>query len=170
MAPICIPTLGHALNSLEPTRGMPEKQIESLSQLNFDGESNISTLNHIDGFVNRCKYFNIIVDNEICRLFTLTFIGQIRKWFLVLPENSIHSWKHFCQVFLKTHQNYSYNGLCLELDNLYMYDNESLDDFYNTFWSFCYRFHLDYFPSTEDLIERFTSLISSHFEDNESIN
>ena len=51
-----------------------------------------------------------------------------------------------------------------------MYDNESLDDFYNRFWSFCYRFHLDDFPSTEDLIECFTSLVSSHTENNESIN
>ena len=38
MAPICIPTLGHAFISPKPTRGMPKKQIESLSKLNYYGE------------------------------------------------------------------------------------------------------------------------------------
>ena len=35
---------------------------------------------------------------------------------------------------------------------------------------FCYIFHLDDFPSTEDLIEHFTSLFSSHTKNNKSIN
>ena len=79
MAPIYIPTLGHAFNSPKPTRGMPKKQIESLSQLKFDSESNIYALNRIVGFVNRCKSFNIIIDNQISKIFTLTFRGRIHK-------------------------------------------------------------------------------------------
>lgn len=70
MAPLCIPTLGNEFSSGKPTTGMSKKQIESLYNLKYDGECKISTLDHICRFVDKCESYNIINDNEICRLFT----------------------------------------------------------------------------------------------------
>lgn len=79
MAPTLIPTLGHAFSSHKPTRGIPKRQLESISELQYDGECDIIyALDHIDQFIHKCKFFKITNDNEICRLFTLTIQGRIR--------------------------------------------------------------------------------------------
>jgi hypothetical protein len=159
MAPLYIPTLGHAFSSCRPTRYILKKHLESLSNLKFDGESKIFSFGHIYQFMDKCKYFDITNDNEICRSFTLTFRGRIWKWYKVLPTKSIHSWDHFMEVFMLAHQNYNYEELCLEIENISMHANESLDEFHARFMSLCFRFHLEGLPSKKYLIEYFICLV-----------
>lgn len=71
MDPICIPTLDHVFSSQNHTRDIPKRQLESLSELQYDGESYIFSLEHVDQFIHKCICFNITNDNAICRLFTL---------------------------------------------------------------------------------------------------
>ena len=99
MASICIRTFSHAFSSRKPTRGIPKRQLKSIYELQYDGENFISTLDHVDQFIHKCKCFNITKDNEICRLFTLTLQGRIREWYKILPAKCIHSWNHFMHVF-----------------------------------------------------------------------
>jgi hypothetical protein len=112
---VYITTLGNFFSSCSPTRNIPKKQLESLFNLKFDGESKISALDHLYQFLDECKYFDITNDNEICRFFTLTLQGQIQKWYKALLAKSIHSWNHFMEVFLLVHQNYNYEEFCLEI-------------------------------------------------------
>ena len=53
MAPICIPTLGHAFSSRKSTRGIPKRQLESIYELQYDGENFISALDHVDQFIHK---------------------------------------------------------------------------------------------------------------------
>jgi len=99
MALVYIPVLGHTFSSCRPARNIPKKQLESLSNLKFDGESKISSFDHLYQFIDKCKNFNITNDNEICGLFTLTFQGLVQKWYRALPAKCIHSWNHFIEVF-----------------------------------------------------------------------
>ena len=75
MALLSIVILDYAFSSCRPTRNIPNKQLESLSNLKFDGESKIFAFDHICQFMVKCKSFDITNDNEICKLFTLTFQG-----------------------------------------------------------------------------------------------
>jgi hypothetical protein len=47
------------------------------------------------------------------------------------------------EVFLLAHHNYNYKELCLEIQNIYMHADESLDEFYAIFMSLCFRFYLE---------------------------
>jgi hypothetical protein len=130
-----------------------------LSNLKFDHESKISTFDHLYQFIDKCKSFDITNDNEICKLFTLTFQGRTQKRYKVIPGKSIHSWNHFMHVFLLAHQNYNFEKLCLGIENISMHAYESLDEFYAIFMSLCFIFHIEDLPSIEDPIECFTSLV-----------
>jgi hypothetical protein len=66
-----------------------------------------------------------------------------------IPTKSIHSWNHFIEVFLLAHENYNYEVLVLEIENISMHTNESLDEFYDIFMPFLFRFHLKDLPSTK---------------------
>ena len=72
------------------------------------------------------------------------------------------------EVFLSAHQNYNYEELCLEIENLSMQVDEYLDEFYARFMSLCFIFHLEDFPSTKYIIECFTSLVLPVKECNKS--
>ena len=74
------------------------------------------------------------------------------------------------KVFLIAHQNYNYDNLCFKFDNFCLYEDESSNEFYNIFWELCYKFHLSDLPSSEDLIDHFTYLVSFNNEDTQSDN
>jgi len=63
------------------------------------------------------------------------------------------------EVFLLTRQNYNYDEFFLEMDNIFMCENESIDEFYSKIILLCYKFHLKDLPSEEDLIEWFSTLV-----------
>jgi hypothetical protein len=159
MAPVYIPTLGHAFSSCRPTRYIPKKKLESLSNLKFDGESKISAFDHLYQFMDKCKILTSLMIMKFAGCLLSHSKDRIQKWYKALPAKSIHSWNHFMEVFLLAHQNYNYEELCLEIENISMHADESLDEFYARFMSLCFRFHLEDLPSTKDLIECFTSLV-----------
>jgi hypothetical protein len=58
---------------------MSFKTINLLSNLNFDGEGNVSTFMHLNQFNIARNNLKIVRDNEICRLFILTLEGHIKS-------------------------------------------------------------------------------------------
>lgn len=74
---------------------------------------------------------------------------------------SIHSWNQIREVFLLSNQNYNYDELCLEMDNIFVLENEFVDAFCSRFiFLFC-RFHPKYLPSKPDSIEWFYTHVYS---------
>jgi len=63
------------------------------------------------------------------------------------------------EVFLLAHQNYNYEELFLEIENISMHLDESINEFYARFMSVFFIYHLEDWPSTKDLIECFTSIV-----------
>lgn len=79
MDPLYISILEHAFSSPGLLGSIPKKTIYILSKVIFDGEGKVSSFDHICHFDLKCRSLNIFVDNEICRLFTLTFKCQIKS-------------------------------------------------------------------------------------------
>jgi hypothetical protein len=72
------------------------------------------------------------------------------------------------EVFLIAHQNYDYDKLCLEMNNLSMHENESIEEFSSRFMFLCCRFHPEDLPSEKDLLEWFSFLVLSNYKHNET--
>jgi hypothetical protein len=161
-------TLGHDFSSPEPTRCFLRKPILSLIKPTYDGENGVSIVDHVLQFMIKCNSFNIINENEICRLFSLTFKGRIQEWYKTLLDKSVHSWEYFIDIFLLDHHCYDYDKLCLEIGSLSMHEDESIEEFYDRFKSLCFRFHLKDLPSEEDLSQCFKFLVSSSCKHNKS--
>jgi hypothetical protein len=160
MSPLYISILEHAFSSCRPTGSISKKTIDSLSKLKFDGEGVISSFDHLSRFNHKCNSFRIFNENELCRLFTLTFQGRIKSWFEALPAKSIHTWKQFMELFLIAHQNYNYNELCLEVKNLRRHEGESFDELFSRFMLIFFRFCEDDQFSGEDALDWFLYLNS----------
>ena len=54
----------------------------------------------------------------LCRFFSCTFEGRIKKWFDSFMSKSSHSWNKSMELFLISHHNYDYNQLCDEIESL----------------------------------------------------
>jgi hypothetical protein len=144
MAPPCISILEHVFIMCKPTRSISKKTINSLSKLNFDGEGVIFSFVHLCRFNPKYKSFEIYNENELCRLFTLTFQGRIKGWFKMLLAKSIHTWKQFIHLFIVVHWDYNYAKLCLEMESLPRYEGEPFEEFFFIFMLICHRFYEDY--------------------------
>jgi len=71
-------------------------------------------------------------------------------------------------MFLVAHQNYSYENLFLEIEDISMHVDEPLEDFYAIFMSLCFRFYFIDLPSKKYVVEYFTSLVHLNYEYNKS--
>jgi hypothetical protein len=135
MAPSHIP-LWRCFSGTVPPKP-PRNILHFLSQLRFDGESEISASEHALHFWKFCCSHNITDGNTICRLFTLTFAGRVKSWCETLSIASIHTWEQFMREFLHAFENYDYDNLCAEILELKKNEDESLEDFVIIFTHLC---------------------------------
>jgi hypothetical protein len=78
----------------------PRNILHFLSQLRFNGESEISTSENALHLWNCFCSHNSTDGNTICTLFTLTFVGQVKSWCETFPDTSIHTWEKFMHEVL----------------------------------------------------------------------
>ena len=64
----------------------------------FDGESEISAIDHVSQFLQNCLTNHVIVEAIIGRSFALTFKGRVWKWFETLPSQ--YSLQQFLYEFI----------------------------------------------------------------------
>ena len=149
MAPTNIPMFEYAFNyGCTSIKKHFMEIVDSLSKLKYDGESNVSSSNHIWAFLLKCKSFRIIDDGDlVSKLFTLTLRGRIKCWFESLLAKSIHSWEQLFDLFRISHWNYNCNELHLEMENIHMHQGETLEQFFSIFMSICFGFCKDVVPS-----------------------
>jgi hypothetical protein len=140
MAPAQITVLKHDFNV--SLLVIPNKIADIFLELTFDGEGNTSAVDHISKLFYKCLKHNIIDPNVICRLFALTFQGQVKYWFESFSTNSIHSLSEFVIEFLSDFTNYDYDELIEELSFLRKESGESFNDFAIRFIHVCTRFPL----------------------------
>ena len=76
----------------------PSKIIYHLSKNKFDGESEISAINHVSHFLQNCLTNHVIDEAIISRSLALNFKGRVRKWFETLPSQ--HSLQQFLGEFI----------------------------------------------------------------------
>ena len=62
-----------------------------MSQLKFDGEGEISIVEHTYDFSKFFESHEINCEYVACKLFILTFEGQVKLWCHTLPYAAIHS-------------------------------------------------------------------------------
>jgi len=160
MDSLCISILEHAFISCKPTRSISKKTINSLSKINFDGEGIIFDFVHLRRFNPKCKSFEIYNENELCRLFTLTFQGRIKGWFEMFLAKSIHTWKQFIHLFIVAHRDYNYSKLCLEMESLPRYEGEPFEELFFIFMLIFHKFYEDDQIPGEDALEWFIYLLS----------
>ena len=123
--------MGSCFQFFLPTEHILQTTTNFLSQNKFNGESEIPSLDHLFKFINRCISRKITDKGALCKLFTLTFKSQIKKWFYAFTTESIHSWELFMELFLIVHKSYDYEVLCKEIQSL----NEEEDEFIGVFYS-----------------------------------
>ena len=104
---------GDVFSSTVPPK-TPRNILHFLSQLIFDGESEICTHEHALHLGIFCGSHNITDGITICKMFTLTFSSQVKKWCDTFPATSSHTSKQFMLEFLHAFENYDYDGLCAE--------------------------------------------------------
>ena len=100
----------------------PSKIVHHLSKNKFDGESEISAIDHVYQFLQNCLTNHVIDEAIIGRSFALTFKGQVRKWFKTLPSQ--HSLQQFLGEFIYAFHDPDYEKLFVELLNLKREFNE----------------------------------------------
>jgi hypothetical protein len=127
MAPAQITVSEHAFNVSLPV--ISNKTVDLFSKLTFDGEGNTSAVDHIYNFFYKCLRHKITDSNVTCRLFALTFQGQVKVWFEYFWANSFHSLSEFVFEFLSDFNNYDYEELSEELSCLRKENGESFNDF-----------------------------------------
>jgi len=155
-----ITVLEHAFSMPGPAGGISESAVNLLQRLSFDGEGKMTALKHLTEFIDICNHFRIVCESKICRLFTVTFKRRIRGWFEMLPAKSIHSWKHFMELFIDAHGDYNYQALRYEIGNLRKQEGESTSTFFSRFMSMHFRFHEKDQLSAEEITDLFLYLDS----------
>jgi hypothetical protein len=148
--------LEHAFHFSLPV--IPNKTTALLSKLTFDGEGNTTSQDHLYKFCSKCLKYNIIDLNVVCRLFALTFRGQVRCWFESFQASSIHSWFGFVIEFLSDFNNFDYDELGGELNCLRKENDESLEDFAIRLVHVCTRFPLKEMPLIDEWFQYLISL------------
>jgi hypothetical protein len=96
----------------------------------------------------------------MCTIFTLTVTCQAKNRCLSLPVASIHSWYEFSIILLHAFQDYYYDKVCLELDNLSRFEGESFEDFLTRFKLICLEFQSQDLPSEIELMGWFRHIFS----------
>jgi len=142
----------------------PGKILHFFSKLRFDGEGEISASKHDFNFWKFCGSHNITHRNIICRLFTLTFVGQVKSWRETLSATSIHTWEQFLCESLHAFENFDYDESCAEMSELRKNIDESLEVFVIIFSHLCYRFPLEDRTSNNDLISCLVFLASKTYK------
>ena len=77
----------------------------------------------------------------------------------MLPAKSIHSWKHFMELFIDAHEDYNYQKLRYEIRNLRKQEGESTSALFSIFMSMHFRFHEKDQLSAEEITNLFYILI-----------
>lgn len=122
----------------------PPDVVRLLSQVKFDGKNNSSAFNHALQFIQKVSGSDIqrIDEGVLCRIFTLTFTAEARKWCRTLPIASIHSWDQFVNIFILEFDCYDYDQVYDEIDYLWKQD-EPVRDFNMRFHLRCLKYDLE---------------------------
>ena len=99
-----------------PLHELPRKEVTFLPK--FDGEGDITTLEHVRKHEFVLHLFDIQYGDVVCRLFPFTFEGKVSKWYFVFPINTIHGWYDFKRFFQSSYDNYNVSHIYLELDEM----------------------------------------------------
>ena len=137
MAPIIV--LEHAFSMPGPIGGISKSVVNLLQRLSFDGKGKMTALKHLTEFIDICNHYRIVCESRICMLFTVTFKRRIRGWFEMLQAKSIHSWKHFMEFFIDTHEDYNFQEFRYEIENLHKQEGESTSTFFSRFMSINFK-------------------------------
>ena len=105
-----------ALNLHGPLHELPRKVVAFLPK--FDGEGNITALEHIRKYESVLCLLDITYEDVVCRLFPFTFEGKVLDWYFVLPIHTIHGWFDFKRVFQSAYDIYNAIDIYLELDGI----------------------------------------------------
>jgi hypothetical protein len=158
MAPAQITVSEHDFNVSLPV--IFNKTTDLFSKLTFDGEGNTSAVDHISNFFYKCLRHKITDSNVTCRLFDLTFRGQVKVWFESFRANSIYSLSEFVFEFLSDFNNYDYDELsCLRKENC-----ESFNDFAIRFIHVGIRFPLKEMFLINECFEYLVSLSDKKYQ------
>ena len=88
-APLVVPTNLHDLS---------QGYAQRLKQFGVEGD--ITAQQHLDIFLDFCDLEEIDYEYVKMRLFAQSLSGEVKKWFRVLPPNSIIDSQHFENMFL----------------------------------------------------------------------
>lgn len=121
-----IPIKEYAFSLPRSTASILGKTINLLSKVKFNSQGEVCRLDHIIEFIHKSLSCGIVTDNELGRLFTLTFKGRIRSWYEALLAKSIHIWEEFMEMFLVAHHKYNYNELHNKFESIRKGKDESM--------------------------------------------
>ena len=122
----------------------PPEVVRLLSQVKFNGKRNSSAFNHALQFIQNVSNLNFqgIDEGILCRIFTLTFTAEARKWCRTLLVASIHSWDQFVKALICKFDCYDYDQVYDEIKYLRK-DDESVRDFNMWFHLDCLKYDLE---------------------------
>ena len=115
---------------LPASSNTPPEVVRLLSQVKFNSKNDSSAFHHALQFLHNVSNSNVqgIDEGILCRIFTLTFTAEARKWCKTLPVASIHSWDQFVKTFILEFDSYDYDQVYDEIDYLRKED-ESVRNF-----------------------------------------
>ena len=99
----------------------------------FNGEGNITTLEHIRKYESILGLLDIQYEDVVCRIFPFTFEIKVSDWYFVIPIHTIHGWYDFKRVFQSAYDIYNAIDIYLELDGIHVKDGESICEFNTRF-------------------------------------
>lgn len=126
------------------------KILNLLSKVQFDGEEVTFAPKHVLQFIQNCISYNIFNQDVICKLFTPTIEGRVRRWCETLPIASIHTFKQFIDEFLSVFAKYDFDRLCDEFNHLRKEKVEPLEDFSIRFMHLYCQFPLNDIPPIDE--------------------
>jgi hypothetical protein len=88
-APLVLPANLHDL---------PQGYAQHLKQ--FGAEGDVTAQQHFDRFLDFCYLEEIDYEDVRMRLFAQSLLGEVKKWFRLLPVDSIPNFQHFERLFL----------------------------------------------------------------------
>ena len=140
-----------ALKLHGPLHELPRKEVSFLPK--FDGEGNITTLEHIRKYEFVLRLLDITYEDVVCRLFPFTFEGKVSDWYFVLPIHTIHGWFDFKRVFQSAYDIYNATDIYLELDGIQVKEGESIREFNTRFRQVYHRLKDNHKPSSDIIYE-----------------
>ena len=87
----------NALSLQGPLHQLQIKVVDILPK--FDGEGNASANEHIRKYESIICFLNIVYEDVIFGLFSITLKGKDFCWFNVFPTHSVHNWLYFKNLF-----------------------------------------------------------------------